>query len=271
MALRLAPRRRQAIMAGILADCSNHQRSSHGTYGTKRHQLLPWHSLKDWRQHWRMVGGSRRWFADVTAVPAEAAPHMEELQDEDLHHRTIGRQLDSDQEGLENFPLPLENWSGSGSCWDGELMWSSANKFKLSFVLRHWQMDNDISAYTYERTLMMEQRNQMLHELRLNKKESMGVVSVNNLENYSRFLCWMCGKRKKRKQINEFTFFFHSLPQLLSSLLYSLARRSHHENRWWFKLEKNVFFSSRDKPRSSRRERFAFVAGSLNKHRNNNK
>lgn len=41
-------------------------------------------------------------------------------------------------------------------------------------------MDNDISAYTYERTLMMEQRNQMLRELRLNKKESMGVVSVPN-------------------------------------------------------------------------------------------
>lgn len=39
-------------------------------------------------------------------------------------------------------------------------------------------MDNDISAYTYERTLMMEQRNQMLRELRLNKKESMGVVSI---------------------------------------------------------------------------------------------
>lgn len=39
-------------------------------------------------------------------------------------------------------------------------------------------MDNDISAYTYERTLMMEQRNQMLRELQLNKKESMGVVSV---------------------------------------------------------------------------------------------
>lgn len=39
-------------------------------------------------------------------------------------------------------------------------------------------MDSDISAYTYERTLMMEQRNQMLRELRLNKKESLGVVSV---------------------------------------------------------------------------------------------
>lgn len=39
-------------------------------------------------------------------------------------------------------------------------------------------MDSDISAYTYERTLMMEQRNQMLRELRLNKKESLGVVSL---------------------------------------------------------------------------------------------
>lgn len=39
------------------------------------------------------------------------------------------------------------------------------------------QTNNDISAYTYERTLMMEQRNQMLRELRLNKKESLGMVS----------------------------------------------------------------------------------------------
>ncbi|XP_043583193.1 solute carrier family 12 member 4 isoform X2 [Bombus pyrosoma] len=40
-------------------------------------------------------------------------------------------------------------------------------------------MDSDISAYTYERTLMMEQRNQMLRELRLNKKESLGVTLVD--------------------------------------------------------------------------------------------
>lgn len=40
-------------------------------------------------------------------------------------------------------------------------------------------MDKDISAYTYERTLMMEQRNQMLRELQLKKKETFGVVSIN--------------------------------------------------------------------------------------------
>lgn len=38
-------------------------------------------------------------------------------------------------------------------------------------------MDSDISAYTYERTLMMEQRNQMLRKLRLNKREKENVVS----------------------------------------------------------------------------------------------
>ncbi|KAG8036577.1 hypothetical protein G9C98_003899 [Cotesia typhae] len=39
-------------------------------------------------------------------------------------------------------------------------------------------MDSDISAYTVERTLVMEQRNQMLRELQLNKKESQGLVQA---------------------------------------------------------------------------------------------
>ncbi|XP_032686936.1 solute carrier family 12 member 6 isoform X1 [Odontomachus brunneus] len=39
-------------------------------------------------------------------------------------------------------------------------------------------MNSDISAYTYERTLIMEQRNQMLRELQLNKKQSLGVVQT---------------------------------------------------------------------------------------------
>ncbi|XP_020289564.1 solute carrier family 12 member 6 isoform X5 [Pseudomyrmex gracilis] len=38
--------------------------------------------------------------------------------------------------------------------------------------------NTDISAYTYERTLIMEQRNQMLRELQLNKKQSLGVVQL---------------------------------------------------------------------------------------------
>lgn len=40
-------------------------------------------------------------------------------------------------------------------------------------------MDSDIQTYTYERTLMMEQRTQMLKELRLNRKEKLNIVSVS--------------------------------------------------------------------------------------------
>ncbi|XP_008208470.1 solute carrier family 12 member 4 isoform X2 [Nasonia vitripennis] len=41
-------------------------------------------------------------------------------------------------------------------------------------------MNSDISAYTYERTLIMEQRNQMLREMQLSKKESIGITSGFN-------------------------------------------------------------------------------------------
>ena len=40
-------------------------------------------------------------------------------------------------------------------------------------------MDSDISAYTYERTLVMEQRNQMLKEMQLNKRDPSGVSAVS--------------------------------------------------------------------------------------------
>jgi hypothetical protein len=42
-----------------------------------------------------------------------------------------------------------------------------------------FQMDSDISAYTYERTLVMEQRNQMLKEMQLNKRDPSGVSAVS--------------------------------------------------------------------------------------------
>lgn len=38
----------------------------------------------------------------------------------------------------------------------------------LCCFLKH---DSDISAYTYERTLMMEQRSQMLRQMRLSKSD----------------------------------------------------------------------------------------------------
>lgn len=38
-------------------------------------------------------------------------------------------------------------------------------------LLSFSQHDSDISAYTYERTLMMEQRSQMLRQMRLSKSD----------------------------------------------------------------------------------------------------
>lgn len=38
----------------------------------------------------------------------------------------------------------------------------------------------DISAYTYERTLMMEQRSEMLKHLRLNRRETLSVVGYDS-------------------------------------------------------------------------------------------
>lgn len=53
------------------------------------------------------------------------------------------------------------------------------NLIFIQFV--HYQNNSDISAYTYERTLMMEQRNQMLRALGLNKRENSKVVSIKTI------------------------------------------------------------------------------------------
>jgi hypothetical protein len=75
----------------------------------------------------------------------------------------------------------------------------------------------------------MEQRNQMLRELRLNKKESMGVVSVNN----SHFFLLNVRKVKRRKkQINEFLFFFARCRNFLLVIIPPPARRLSRKNQW---------------------------------------
>lgn len=65
-------------------------------------------------------------------------------------------------------------------------------------------MDTDISAYTYERTLMMEQRNQMLKELNLNKRETSGVVSWQLV---CSAVCSFLLLKKKNKQPGVFLVF----------------------------------------------------------------
>jgi len=49
-----------------------------------------------------------------------------------------------------------------------------------------FQPDNDISAYTYERTLIMEQRNEMLKQMRLTQRERRGEVQHILSRSFSR-------------------------------------------------------------------------------------
>jgi len=53
-------------------------------------------------------------------------------------------------------------------------------------LLTHTQPDNDISAYTYERTLIMEQRNEMLKQMRLTRRERRGEVQQLISRSFSR-------------------------------------------------------------------------------------
>lgn len=165
--------------------------------------------------HWYLVDCARRRTSYAVAILAQTTSHMEELQNAHFHCCPNGRQFHSNEERSENIPLPFAHWSRSWSRRNGTctvhwtfiyFIYYQANQsdfycirltcFNTNSISQHIlyiffaisllshnltidirQMNSDISAYTYERTLMMEQRNQMLRELRLNKKESLGVVS----------------------------------------------------------------------------------------------
>ena len=58
--------------------------------------------------HRRLVDRARRRLADAPPVPVEAAPHLEELQVEDLQRGPGQRQLHPDEEGSEDFPVPTQ-------------------------------------------------------------------------------------------------------------------------------------------------------------------
>ena len=94
-------------------------------------------------------------------------------------HRNGGQQY-SNEERFADIFVSLAFTSGSRSCWNGEpylhtLWWifvtDLTGKCKLTFNVCFFpfcvcQPDQAISAYTYERTLMMEQRTEMLKEMR---------------------------------------------------------------------------------------------------------
>lgn len=88
---------------------------------------------------------------------------------------------------------------------------------------------------------MMEQRNQMLRELRLNKKESMGVVSVIESENLPLSLCVVkmrTGTRTEEILMNSFLVRCRFYVFDILSVFFGKALAK--ENRWWIKLENCV-------------------------------
>ena len=71
------------------------------------------------------------------------------------------------------------------------LLSNSANLFNFSSYFFRIEADvevvemhdSDISSYTYERTLLMEQRNEMLKEMRVSDKRKGKMVSSKGLKN----------------------------------------------------------------------------------------
>ena len=47
--------------------------------------------------------------------------------------------------------------------------------------------DSDISEYTYERTLIMEQRNEMLKEMKVSDKRAKKMVSYSDINSHRQF------------------------------------------------------------------------------------
>jgi len=58
----------------------------------------------------------RRWSAHVAALPAEATPHLAQLQAKDLHSCSNRGQLDSNEEGSKDIPVPSPNRGRCRSC-----------------------------------------------------------------------------------------------------------------------------------------------------------
>lgn len=61
------------------------------------------------------------------------------------------------------------------------LNYSNTHLYHCFLLVPFSKHDSDISAYTYERTLMMEQRSQMLRQMRLSKSDREREVSLGQV------------------------------------------------------------------------------------------
>ncbi|VVC95186.1 unnamed protein product, partial [Leptidea sinapis] len=181
------------LVAHSIADGLSHLVQTTGLGGLKPNTVIV-----GWPYGWRQSEDDRTWHVFLHTVRAVTAARMAMLV----------------PKGINFFPDSTEKISGNIDVWwivhDGGMLmllpfllkqhrsWKNCkmriftvaqmedNSIQMKKDLKMFlyqlrleaETDSDISAYTYERTLMMEQRNQMLRELRLNKKETMGMVQA---------------------------------------------------------------------------------------------
>ena len=111
------------------------------------------------------------------------------MSDEDLHCGPGRGQLHSNEERLEAISLSIKVSCCSTSPDTRRRAAYNLNIFVRSkfFVSRIEaeidvieMHDSDVSAYTYERTLIMEQRNEMLQEMKVSKSARSKMVSIGH-------------------------------------------------------------------------------------------
>ncbi|XP_072268150.1 solute carrier family 12 member 7 isoform X5 [Pyxicephalus adspersus] len=139
----------QLVVSSNLRDGMSHLIQSAGLGGMKHNTVL-----MAWPHMWKQPDNPYSWKNFVDTV----------------RDATTAQQALLVTKNIDSFPTNQERFSeGNIDIWwivhDGGML------MLLPFLLRQHKFENDISAFTYERTLMMEQRSQMLKQMQLSKNE----------------------------------------------------------------------------------------------------
>ncbi|XP_073443787.1 solute carrier family 12 member 7 isoform X3 [Dendrobates tinctorius] len=139
----------QLVVSPSVRDGMSHLIQSAGLGGMKHNTVL-----MAWPHSWKQPNNPYSW-----------KPFVDTVRD-----ATTAQQALLVAKNIDLFPTNQERFAeGNVDVWwivhDGGML------MLLPFLLRQHKFENDISAFTYEKTLMMEQRSQMLKQMQLSKNE----------------------------------------------------------------------------------------------------
>ncbi|XP_058848845.1 solute carrier family 12 member 4-like isoform X3 [Acipenser ruthenus] len=139
----------QVIVANKVRDGIAHLIQSCGLGGMKHNTVV-----MGWPYGWRQSEDPRAWKTFINTIRCTTAAHLALMVPKNVSF----------------YPSNHERFTeGHVDVWwivhDGGML------MLLPFLLKQHKHNSDISAYTYERTLMMEQRSQMLRQMRLSSAE----------------------------------------------------------------------------------------------------